>query len=238
MKEILTFLDEREQEFDRHLSVARMLEARVDETARDGDIHVEVRHINTLKSGLLVHLYNIVEAISTRTLENVGQVVASEKPGQWTESVLKEWVRAAVWGSDEKIGEAALNNLTKISSSLAAGGNLDAFVVKGVPGSWDDSAISKIAQRLGCDLILSEPVKRAAYETKYRNDTSALRYLALRRNDIAHGNTTFEEGAYDLTLNDIDELATRVLPFLEEVTKSYDKFLENKDFLKINEEAA
>ena len=106
------------------------------------------------------------------------------------------------------------------------------FNIKSATGSWDDQDISKIAHRLGCKLVISELIKRNAYETKYRDNKNALQYLSLRRNAIAHGSSTFEEGAIDLTLSEVHELSTRVLPFLEEVTKSYELYISNKDYLK------
>ena len=238
MREVLTYLTDRESEFARHLSVARLLEERVDESVDEGDKQIEVRHINTLKSGLLVHLYNIVEAVTTRTMKVVGRTVVTAKPKRWTEALLKEWVRAAVWSGEERIGEGTLSRLTQVSGVLVSGGALDPFVVKGEPGSWDDEAIKKVAKRLGCVLVLSSRIRRSAYERAYRDETIALMYLARRRNDIAHGNTTVEEGAHDLTLDEISELANRVLPFLKAVTKSYETFLSNKHYLVAEEAAA
>lgn len=238
MRDVLTYLEERESEFARHLSVARLLEARVDETMNEADIQVEVRHVNTLKSGLLIHLYNIVEAVTTRTLTVVGRTVVTERPKRWTEAVLKEWVRAAIWSGEERIGEGALSRLTRVSGALVSGESPDAFIVKGEPGSWNEEAIKRVAERLGCTLVLSREIRRAAFERVYRNETTALTYLSRRRNDIAHGETTFEEGAHDLTLDELSQLAGRVLPFLKAVTESYDAFLSNKNYLAAEEAAA
>lgn len=236
MRDVLNYLEDREQEFARHLSIAHMLEARIDESSNEGDIHVEVRHVNTIKSGLLIHLYNIVEASTTKTLTTVGRTVVSERPGRWTESVLKEWVRAAVWSGEERIGEGALTRLTNVSATLASGNSPEAFIVKGEPGSWNDKSIKKVADRIGCQLVLTQEIRRSAYEPAYLNDTTALEYLAQRRNAIAHGGSTFEDGARDLTLEELARLAARVLPFLKAVTESYEVFLNNQDYLT-NEEA-
>lgn len=238
MRDVLAYLAERESEFARHLSMARLLEARVDESVGEEDTQIEIRHVNTLKSGLLIHLYNIVEAVTTRTMTVVGSTVVTERPKRWTEAVLKEWVRAAIWSGEERVGEGAFARLTKVSGTLVSGEPPDAFVVKGEPGSWDDEAIKKVAERLGCTLVLPAEVKRAAYERVYRNETTALRYLARRRNDIAHGETTFEEGAHDLTLDELSKLADRVLPFLKAVTESYEAFLSNKGYLAAEEAVA
>lgn len=237
MIEVLSYLDEREDEFARHLSIARMLEARVDEVADEGNIRVEVRHVNTIKSGLLIHLYNIVEAITTRTLTTFGQTVVTERPGRWTELVLKEWVRAEVWGGEERIGDGALSRLTCVSGTLASGNSPTAFVVKGESGSWDDKAIKKVAKRLGCDLKLTPEIRRAAYETSYRDDTTAFEYLARRRNAIAHGASTFEDGAFDITLDELEGLANRILPYMRAVSKSFESFLSSKNYLRDEEVA-
>jgi hypothetical protein len=231
VREVLDYLAERSVEFDRHLYVARLLEARVDDAVADDGAQVEVRHVNTLKSGLLIHLYNIVEAVSVQTMDIVGQTVVTEKPRFWTEAVLKEWVRSAVWDGNDRLGEGAISRLASVSSVLASGESPIAFKIKGEPGSWDDGAIKKLAARLGCHLVLENDTQRAAYERVYRNDTTAMSYLAGRRNAIAHGATTFEEGARDHTLDEIALLAGRIFPYLKAVSESYGSFLSAKDYL-------
>lgn len=231
MIDVLAYLDEREEEFARHLSIARILQARVDDV--DGNAEIEVRHVNTIKSGLLIHLYNIVEAITTRTLDAVGSTVVTERPKDWTVALRKEWVRAAIWSGEDRIGEGAVNKLAEMSAALASGETLPAFKLKGEPGSWNDDAIKKGSDRWRCKLVLNEEVQRAAYERVYRDDTTALGYLAKRRNAIAHGSSTFEDGANDLTLDELARLSERILPYLRAVVESYRAFLANKSFLAL-----
>lgn len=232
MKDVLTYLDEREEEFASHFAIAKMLDARVDAGTGEGDLRVEVRHINTIKSGLLIHLYNIVEAVMNRTLRTVGRTVLTKRPALWTEAVLKEWVRAAVWSGEERIGEGAVIQLAKVSRTLVTGLPPEEFKVKGVPGSWNKEAIKKVSERLGCRLVFTPEVKRAVSEKKYANDRTALEFLAEKRNEIAHGEITFEEGARNMTLNDLDELAKRVFPFLKAVTECYQTYLDSEVYLQ------
>lgn len=238
MRDVLTYLDERQEEFTSHLAIARMLEARVDEDRKESDLQVEVRHINTIKSGLLIHLYNIVEAVMTRTLQTVGRTVVTKRPAFWTEAVLKEWVRAAVWSGEERIGDGAFNRLAGVSRTLVSGLAPTEFVVKGEPGSWTDEAITKVAERLGCQLVFTPEIKRAAFEKVYRDDTTATKFLAGRRNAIAHGATTFEEGARDMTLDNLEQLAGRVLPFLKAVTECYQTYLDSEAYVQVEGAAA
>ena len=238
MKEVLDYIDERKAEFDRHLFVARLLEDRVDDEVLPEEGRVEVRHINTLKSGLLIHLYNIVEAVSTRTLVVVGQTIITEKPRLWTADVMKEWLRAVIWDGEDRIGEGVVKRLMGVSGVLASGGAPDAFMVKGEPGSWDDAAIKNVAKRMGCSLNVPRAILREASEPVYLNEMSAMKYLSSRRNAIAHGATTFEDGARDQTLAEISDLANRVLPFLRAVSTSYQTFLDTKAYLAPQEIAA
>ncbi len=238
MNEVLDYLDEREVEFERHLYVARLLEARVDEAVGEDAAKVEVRHVNTLKSGLLIHLYNIVEAATVRTLEVVGETIVGDKPKLWKEAVLREWVRSAIWDGTERLGESVVTRLVGISGALASGDAPPKFKIKGEPGSWDDKAIKAVADRLGCQLVLTRDIARAAYERVYRDEMTAMTYLASRRNAIAHGEATFEEGAGEHTLDEIATLSERVIPYLRAVTESYKVYLDGKVFLALPAAAA
>ena len=121
--------------------------------------------------------------------------------------------------------------MTLISSKLVSGDSLPEFVVKGEPGSWDEEAVKKVADRLGCELQLEPEIRRAAYERVYRNETSAFKYLASRRNDIAHGVITFEDGVRDLTLDELLALSKRVIPYLKAVVTCFSVYLHRKDYL-------
>ena len=237
MRDVHEYLAERRSEFERHLFLARLLEARVDDAVGSDAAQVEIRHVNTIKSGLIIHLYNIVEAVTTRTMAVVGSTIVTEKPKLWTAIVLKEWVRAAIWDGEDRLGEGAVTRLAGISGTLASGEAPGAFKIKGEPGSWDDEAIKAVAKRLGCQLVLTPAIKRAAFEKAYLNEMTAMEYLASRRNAIAHGATTFEEGARDHTLDEIAALAERILPFLQAVSRSYEAFLNSKAYLAPQEAA-
>ena len=238
MIEVLHYLNERTDEFATHLSVANLLQRQLDKVVDDDDTQVEVRHINTIKSGLLVHLYNIVEATSTRTLGVVSDAVVSAPPGQWTEKVLKEWVRVRILNTEDSNSDKALNTLTSISASLASGQKTEPFKVKNIPGSWNLESIKLIAKRLNCVLKVDDVVAKKAHTPTYRDETNAFRFLADRRNAIAHGNTTFEEGAKEYTLDQIKDLADSILPYLEAVIHSYQTYLNNNEFLKNKVDAA
>jgi len=163
--------------------------------------------------------------------------IAKESPTSWTNEVLHEWVRAEFWHT-EKNADKAITHLTELSAQLISGDKAKNFNIKSVAGSWDDRSIKKIAARLGCQLCFTDQVKKGINEMIYRDDKNALQYLSARRNAIAHGTSTFEEGAIDMTLLEVHDLSNRVLPFLAEVTNSYKLYLDGKGYIKTEGETA
>src|SRR5271170_6282441 len=100
-------LDERREEFDTHFAVAVALEGRIfaGDDVSIGETKLSSRHLLTMKSGLIVHLYNIVEATMSAATELVENAVGTVPPRRWSENALREWLRenavARVDGSED-----------------------------------------------------------------------------------------------------------------------------------------
>lgn len=78
MTTLQTALEIRREEFDAHFALAHALEDRMmlEVDASLGTVTLSARHINTVKSGLVVHLYNIEEAIMNQVLQHLGTPLA------------------------------------------------------------------------------------------------------------------------------------------------------------------
>ena len=81
------------------------------------------------------------------------------------------------------------------------------------------------------EFILPEEMWRRIAQKPALGDTSPLEFLAERRNAIAHGRRSFEEGAKDLTLNDIGELANVTLDYLELAADAFQAYIDQKRYL-------
>ena len=87
-------LSGRTGEIESHLLLIKELTAAA--IARQGIANlqrVEMEHVDVLKSGFLVHLYNVVEAVMTKILEEVAADVIRYPPAKWSSLVRTEWVR-------------------------------------------------------------------------------------------------------------------------------------------------
>jgi hypothetical protein len=225
-------LSERREEFDNHFALAQALQDRLFAgEVSIGEAELSSRHILTIKSGLLVHLYNIVEATMTSVGDLIGDAVGATAPKEWTDNALREWLREAVVSRDEGGEENRLKTIHSASKLLLEDRPLGAQKVKKPPGSWSDKVIAKFAQRLGVEFKLPDTMwRRIASRAEFR-DASPLEFLADRRNAIAHGRRSFESGANDLTLDAIRELADVTLDYLILAIDAFEKYVGDNQHL-------
>lgn len=218
MTTLRTSLETRREEFDAHFSLAKALEDRMilELDAPIGPLHLSVRHINTMKSGLIVHLYNIEEAIMSEALSHLGGALGSSDPRRWTESSLREWLRESVVGriAESNNEEGRLETVYRTSSLLMKEVTLGPQLLKKPSGSWDDKGIALFSRRMNVTFDMPpEMWQRIAASPAY-GDKTPMQFLADRRNAIAHGRRSFEDGASDLRLVDIRTLADIVLDYM------------------------
>lgn len=226
-------LSERKNEFHAHLALAQAMDQRLFESdpMQIGDITLNVRHLMTIKSGLIVHLYNIVEAVMTCTIEEVGEAVRLNSPTEWSIDTLKEWLRFYASTGIDGNEESRLNVIHKAALKLLAKETIEELKFKKPPGTWSDKVIHTFSKRLNVQFRLTEDIARKISPTVRYGDKSPLEFLADRRNAIAHGRRSFENGAIDLTLQDIQDLAEITIGYMELAVAAFQSFLNDRKFL-------
>jgi len=233
MTALRTALSERKEEFLMHLTLAQALDLRLfeGESVSIGETALTVRHLLTIKSGLIVHLYNIVEAVMNRTIDEVGQAVQVTPPSEWTNDTLREWLRFyAATGADgnedtrlEVVHKAALKLLTK--------NPIENLKFKKPSGTWSDKVIYTFSQRLKVNFKLTASLARKIIKVSKYGDKTPLEFLADRRNAIAHGRKSFEDGARDLSLQDIQDLADITIEYMECAVDAFQEFVNNRHYV-------
>jgi len=197
-----------------------------------GNVSLSVRHINTIKSGLIVHLYNIEEAIMSEALRFLGRALGSTDPREWTEHSLREWLRESIVSRvSEGNEDGKLATVYRTSSLLLTNTMLGPQNLKKPSGTWDDKLIATFMMRANIATNMPpEMWRRIAASPKF-GDKSPLQFLADRRNAIAHGRKSFEEGASDLQLRDIRLLADTTLDYMGYTAESFELHIGNKAHL-------
>ncbi len=180
-----------------------------------GPVNLSVRHINTIKSGLIVHLYNIEEAIMSQSLQYLGEALGSSDPRRWTEFSLREWLRETVVGRIAESGEdGRLEIVYRNSSLLMNKPTLGPQQLKKPSGTWDDKGIALFSRRMNVTFNMPAEMWQRIAPSPAFGDRTPLQFLADRRNAIAHGRRSFEDGASDMRLADIRTLADIVLDYI------------------------
>lgn len=233
MREFTEVLEERATEIDKHLVFIKELN---DHAIGRGDVvgtrTVDVEHINILKSGFLVHLYNIVESVMTKVLEEISICAKAHSPMQWSDGLLKEWARGRA-GFDKDIGND--NRLERIYALLAettGRTQLQTVRVLARPGNWSNEEITNIARLLACDLTIPEAVRVAACDDRFENDLGPMKYVRHKRNRLAHGNESFQSAAAHLTPERLADLKVPVINYLREACVSFERYLDERKFLR------
>ena len=234
MSAVRTYLDERREELQAHATIIHRLEdASLGSNRARIPIDVPQKHLSILRSGLMVHLYNVVEAVMTRLLEELGTEVAKHHPSTYADKMLREWVKSSTRPSDGAGPERLLQRIEEIARQLIQRSNANPLEIRRGSGNWDDKSILRVSSDLGVDLNLDEELRRRACG-KYVDEISRLGFVRKRRNELAHGVLTFEEGARDRTCAELQDLVDVVSDYLIRVVDCFEAFLDACRFLAAN----
>lgn len=228
-------LDARREEFESHFALAKALEDRMmlEDQSDIGQLSLSTRHINTIKSGLVIHLYNIEEALMTQGLQFLGNALGAAEPRNWTSHSLREWLREAVVSRiSEGAEDGRLETVFQSSTQLLTVSTFGPLRLKKPSGSWDDKAIATFMQRVNMRFYMPGEMWTRIAPSPAFGDKTPLQFLALRRNAIAHGRRSFEEGASDFQLSDIRSLADTVLDYMGYVVQAFQDHVDNNAHLQ------
>lgn len=225
-------LDARREEFDAHFSLAEALENRMMLDSSLGTVSLSVRHINTIKSGLIIHLYNVEEAIMSRALAFLGAALGQVDPRRWTEHSLKEWLRETFVGRTMASTEdgrlaAVFDTSTVLLAQVPPGPQQ----LKKPTGTWDDKAVATFLQRMNIAVTMPPAMWALIASSPEYGDKTPIQFLADRRNAIAHGRRSFEDGASDLDLGKIRTLADITLDYLGYTVDAIQAHIDNEAHL-------
>lgn len=232
MSGVRDYLQERKSEVGQHLSLLRILDRRSKETpdANDED-RIELRQVMIMKSSVLVHLYNIIESTMTRSLDELSEHVSKHHPRSYNETFFRAWMKFTARTHEGLAPESLLDCVTEVGKDLIRESQWAPLKIKKGLGNWDDKLIADLARVLAIPIDIEDAISRPAREHYIDND-SRMVYLRKKRNDLAHGWATFEDGARDRTVDELDYMAASILNYIEEIAVCFESFANNGLFLQ------
>jgi len=225
-------ISDRRNDFNIHLALADALDRQLFEgdPVSIGETILTARHLLTIKSGLVVHLYNIVEATMTRVIAEIGTAVLSSPPSDWTHNTLREWLRYYAQVGTDGNEDTRLEVVHKAALKLLMKEPISELRLKKPSGTWSDTLILEFSRRLNVSFRLNEEIARKIQRSSRYGDMTPLEFLAERRNAIAHGRRSFEDGAVDLTLQEIRTLSETTLDYLEFAVDAFQAHIDQRQF--------
>lgn len=232
MSTLTSFLDDRKIELEAHFALANALEMQLAESdpVPVGELTLSVRHLMTIKSGLIVHVYNIVEATMTKVMDDVAQAVRSTQPEEWTHDALREWLRHHASTSIDGNEDTRLDVIHSAAMQLLSHNPIGELRFKKPSGTWSDKVIYRFAKRLNVSFPLNGEIASQIAPNPRYGDKSAIEFLADRRNAIAHGRKSFEDGANDLTIPDIQMIADITLSYMSFSVSAFQRFIDEQQY--------
>ncbi len=236
MREFESLFIERANEVRLHLSAVDKLDGQIARAMVPIPLlqAVSIDQLNIIKSGFLIQLYSLVEAVMTKVLEEVSNEVLQHAPANWGDHVMREWVRVrGGLGRDLRIDER-LDRVFSLLGEFSGVQSLKPWRFRPVEQltTWSNDEMVSAAAKLGCTLNISAQIVSDACTVHFSNEMAPMKFVRHKRNNLAHGNETFLDGAKDLTPAQLAALMEPVVGYLEEVCRSFSTYLDAKAFLR------
>lgn len=238
MQALIQAFEERLQEIETYLEFLENIESE----ARSGPPKlgssgalITTQQQRILYSGVFLQLYNLVESSIVRCLDGITETAiqgGAWSPGDLTGELRREWVRFMAKTHTDLNYENRLARAIDLCEHLVGALPVQGFKVeRGGGGNWDDTAIEKIAARIGFHLNLT-PQTNSAIKRKFKDDLGPLGLVKKLRNSLAHGSISFAECGENLTVNELRDLTTRIATYMREVVQAFATYIENHEYLE------
>ncbi len=233
MQEIRQEFRQRSFEVAYYLTTLRFLEdSGAELVARNGQarraVDTTTRHV--LKGSVFLHLYNLVESTVTACLARVadeirdGSVVYERLAEEWRMHWLDHEGRAGELLSQEK----RIQLLLEICEHVVGRRAID-FRPSLPGGNLDDRQIEKVARQFGVPLAVRRSVEEGV-KRHVVDDEGTLGLICRRRNELAHGESSFGDCGRSVSVRDLRTWAAAVVRYLRELIRCFAEYLEARGF--------
>ncbi|NBW14525.1 MAG: hypothetical protein EBR82_41655 [Caulobacteraceae bacterium] len=187
-----------------------------------------------LKAGIFVQLYNLIEAMMTKSLDALAKasIDGGWRPTQLTSAFRQEWVKVVAQVNTEMNAETRLRYAMTLAEQFVSAQPLQPFQIKkGGGGNWNDTEIEAMLTKVGLRLVLA-PQVRVAVKRPYRDRLGAVGLVKKLRNDLAHGSVSFAECGQNETTAGLRDVANRTVMYMRTVVRAVDRYIDRHEYLE------
>ncbi|TAE74476.1 MAG: hypothetical protein EAZ85_04625 [Bacteroidetes bacterium] len=182
----------------------------------------------TLKSGLILLLYNLVESSISKCLGAIHQSLTDENLSyfQMSDDLQKIWLKYHY----ELLNDNGNNNDRNISQLQTMVEILSTN--KTVIISLDDS--KKLSESLYSGNLDAKEIRKIAkkYGVSFELESKEIRFVEQMRNKLAHGEVSFEEGCQDKPIQYMRKVKDETINFINEFTIAVENFITERKYKK------
>ena len=224
MDAVILEFEEKSNEINEYFSfVRRTTHLRGFSTQTDA-IQVSQTVHSILKSNLFLLLYNLVESSFKKSLESICIQITSDKIAYinvipeirkiWINKQYKNFESACVIPRDMQKSEFIMNKIDDIAQDI-----INIEFDNELSGNVTTKQIRELTTQYG--LQSNEILDK---------ETTSLFIIKNKRNNLAHGNESFNECGRDYTLEKLEEIKNESIEYMRFILTHIKKFIENKEY--------
>lgn len=182
----------------------------------------------TLKSGLVLLLYNLVEATVSKCLDSIHETISGEGINyfEMSDELQKLWLKYHY----DIFSETGLNNDKNVVQLKTMIEILSANKIISI--SRDES--KKLSESLYSGNLDAREIRKIAkkYGVTFEKECAEVRFVEQMRNKLAHGEVSFEEGCRDNSIQYMRIVKNETIEFTSKFIDAIEEFIQDKKYKK------
>ena len=173
-----------------------------------------------LKANCFLLLYNLIESsIRLSITEIYDQITSRNLTYEDVSPLIKKiWLNENYKNFKDRNESSIFDIITNLDNDSIV---IDFDSSKIISGNIDRRKILMLSEKYGFSM-------RVHYSA---GDGNKLHIVKVRRNDLAHGNTSFSECGREFTYSDLHSIKIEVVRYLRQILINIEKYLDNEKFL-------
>lgn len=188
------------------------------------EVNIPLDFSHTLKANGFLLLYNIVEATLSSAIEEIHDSICAD----------------VTLGADELVETLARQAVGRVNSKNLP---LTSPLSKSILQHWIDDHRANVGMHKNplfsgnVDAKLIKDVAKIygfssdAKSSKAKNGTNLVK-VKIKRNELAHGKVSFKDCGRDIVIDELVQIKSEVISYLEQILSNIESYLNNKNYIR------